>query len=236
MGRKSSDDRVYTVPSGGATYDSSVFYSSGSGTFTPPSGTKELYVWLTGAGGGGGMGGNNYNHGGGGASACTIFAHITDVAASYSYSVGTGGAKGTQEHVGGADGTNTTFGNLTANFGEGAVSHGGSGASQAGNGTISADGTIGNDAARGIKFRGNYAMPGGGGDADNDRPGANNWGNASFWGVGGRSGNLNDYTRSCGQPGQVWGSGGGASIKRSDQNTGTPGDGAPGMIYIQVYK
>ena len=239
MGRKSSTDRNYVAPSGGVTFAASHLKTGNnqSGTFTPNAATKEIYVWVTGAGGAGGKGGNNYNHGGGGGSGCTVFAHITNVQSSYNWVLGEAGQPVGPDHQGGNPGTNSSFGNIVDNGGEGAPWHESGAADKGVNGSTYADGTIGNHAARGVKFRGHNGMACGGGDQNDDRPNGP-MGAPSFWGGGGYAGCLSSGASGSnnGGTGITWGSGGGPSCKPGGGNTGTPGNGAEGVIYIEEYQ
>lgn len=90
-------------------------YTSGSGTFTPAVGCKYIKVYMVGGGGGGGGTFSDQASGGGGGGA---FACVRLAAASYSYSVGTGGAGGAF-NVNGSAGTASTFSTFTANAGNG---------------------------------------------------------------------------------------------------------------------
>jgi hypothetical protein len=101
-------------------------FTSGSGTYTPTSGTKSILIKIWGAGGGGGQasysncaGSNQSGGGGGGGGYCEGF--IASVAASYSYAVGTGGSGAYSSGcpTGGTAGGNTTFSTFTANGGAG---------------------------------------------------------------------------------------------------------------------
>lgn len=106
-------------------------FTSGSGSWTVPSGVKVLKVTMVGAGGGAGGAVNKkgtnevYNGGGGGGGACTQFTINVTPGQSLGYSVGTGGT-GNQSvtaatHNGGkaGDGGQTTFGSYYVNGGQG---------------------------------------------------------------------------------------------------------------------
>jgi len=81
-----------------------------SGTFTPATTTKRLYVICQGAGGGGGGAGVSYGGNGGGGGGCWM--GWIDVAPSISYTVGTGGTGGGLDTAGTA-GTDTYFDGTT---------------------------------------------------------------------------------------------------------------------------
>lgn len=165
-------------------------------------------------------------------SGCTVFAHITDVQSSYNWVLGEAGQPVGPDHHGGNPGTNSSFGNIVANGGEGAPSHGSHQADKGVNGSDYANGTIGDNAVRGVIFRGHNAMACGGGDQNDDRPNGPT-GAPSFWGGGGYAGALSSHN---GGTGITWGSGGGGSIKPGGGNTGSPGNGAQGVIYIEEYQ
>ncbi len=232
MGRALSTNRQINFPSGaGAKFNTATTYTSGSGTYTPPAGTKELFVWVTGAGGGGGKGGGSHNHGGGGASGATVWAHITDIAANYAYSIGGGGAGQTgPDHAGGSAGAQTTFGNITANAGEGAKPHDAGNGDRGVAGTVLAYGSVGSGISTHIIFRGGYSTACGGGSQDTDRPGSGDHGQASFWGNGGYSGN---HIWKNGNTAYVFGAGGGGGIHNGSSGNGAPGCG--GLVYVEAY-
>lgn len=102
----------------------------GSGTYTPTAGTKRILVEVWGAGGGGGgvdgQGAGTWAKGGsgGGGGYCSKWI-ASGLAASYSYTVGAGGAGGVAGANGGSQGGTSTFSgtgvSLTAEGGTGAA-------------------------------------------------------------------------------------------------------------------
>lgn len=95
---------------------------SGSGTYTPTSGTISILVEMIGAGGGGGGGSQGIGApggGGGGGGGSYLRKFILSPAASYAYAVGAGGAGGAAGANAGANGGDTTFGSFTAPGGVG---------------------------------------------------------------------------------------------------------------------
>lgn len=96
--------------------------TSGSGTYTPPPGSRAIYVRMVPGGGAGGSSDGAASSGGAGAgggagSYCEKL--ISPPAASYSYAVGVGGTPGAIGNTVGGNGTDTTFGSLTAKGGTG---------------------------------------------------------------------------------------------------------------------
>lgn len=142
-------------------------YSSGSGTYTPPSGVRSLFVKIWGGGGGGGGTGFDSSAGyvsigGGGGGGDYVEGVITTISSSYTYSVGGGGAGGTAGASSGASGSNgvagsnTTFGTWIA----------GGGSSGGGGDVLNAVGIYANGGApgpNGSSTGGNIIFPGCGG-------------------------------------------------------------------------
>lgn len=90
-----------------------ISYKTGSGTYTPPSKVRAIYVEAVGGGGGGGgvdgqgAGTAGAARSGGGGGYCAKF--ITSLAASYTFAVGAGGSGGAAGNNDGAAGSDTTF-------------------------------------------------------------------------------------------------------------------------------
>lgn len=211
---------------GGELVNIRVISTTGAGTYTPPTGTKRLLVYVTGAGGGGGGGDNGISAtgagGGGGAGGTAKKFYDTPLAASYSYTVGAKGAGGAAGNNAGSDGGNSTFGALTAPGGKGGASmasassaviiDGGDGGVPTG-GDINMAGSPGGDAHR---TSATNAYGGEGGD--------------SYWGGGG-NGNA---TAGAGNNATSPGAGGGGGNAESADVAG--GDGADGIIVIHEYR
>jgi len=132
-------------------------FTSGSGTWTVPSGVTQIDILVVGGGGGSGSGTTNMNSdgGGGGAGGLVWIRNVTSLGGtavsegnSFSYSVGTGGAASGGSAYG-ANGIKSTFGNLTAWGGGGggdytsAYVNGRTGGSGGGGGTGNSDGSGG---------------------------------------------------------------------------------------------
>lgn len=110
--RPPSQQSVKAYVDGLLTDVAATVYSSGSGTYTVPSGTRALIVRL--CGGGGGCGGANsatgiYSGGGGAGAFAEIFIPNSALEASYTYAVGAGGAGGSSSGGNGSSGGDTTW-------------------------------------------------------------------------------------------------------------------------------
>lgn len=209
-----------------------VTYTSGSGTYTVPTGVTSILVRLVGGGGAGGSANYSgcsglYHVGSGGGSGGYCERFISSPAVSYSYSVGAGGTanittcgNGT---VGGSAGGNTTFGTsfLVANGGNGGLNsysgfiiNGGTGGSASG-GQLNIPGTRG-----GVAVSSSYLSAGYGA-------------NSIFGGGGSGLGAINGT--STGFAGTAPGAGGSGSAAYSG-GWQAGGAGAAGLIIIYEYK
>lgn len=158
------------------------FITSGT-TYTTPSDVSALYVFVTGATGGrtgavanGGIGGAGYSE-----------TYYPTPAASYSYSIGAGGA-----NTGGGGGT-TTFGSMSVSGGSGVTSGTGSAGGVGSGGTYNATGGTGGSGATG--------QPGGCGGYASRAGNGGNGGNAiasTQGGAGGGTGGNNATTTTPG--------------------------------------
>jgi hypothetical protein len=192
-----------------------VIYTSGTGTFTVPSGVFLLReVELTGGGGGGGGGGGPIaGVGGGGNGGWRVHGPMSVTPGqTISWTVGNAGAAGAFAGNGG-DGTDTTFGTWRAAAGKGGH----------------ADGNPGSPA--GSSNGGIQILSGGQGDAgwvlpDGYLRGGNGGGTAS----GGNGGNGSLYGGTNGNPGVAPGGGGGGG---SAGNFWAGGGGSNGRIIIK---
>jgi hypothetical protein len=189
-------------------------YTSGTNTYTPPTGTNSIEMWVTGGGGSGGLTDNSYEGGGGGAGG-TAYYYFTGgtVDTSYTCTVGAGGASQNSTGQNGNAGTNSTITatHLTTLTGNGGSYGIGSNASGDAGG------------AGGGASNGTLNITGGGGGGQGQSSGGT--GGASLWGGGGYgSGNGN-----AGGTGIAPGSGG------SGANTTTSGAGAAGMCLFKAY-
>ncbi|HAM6173393.1 TPA: carbohydrate kinase [Escherichia coli] len=208
---------------GSGRYSKTVVFSS-SGSYTWPADVKRIDVILTAAGGGGGgCNAENANQtfsGAGGGAGGTVFATIyaTDNDAgpgTYTVTIGSGGS-GANGPGSGNNGGNSSFMTLTALGGQGG---------QWGGATNTAGG-------RGGSGSGGYKTEQGGDGSDGQAGQALLVGNgaSSYWGGGGRAGQLS------GNPGVCSGSGGGGAYDNSYSHTsGRGGHGSNGVLVIREY-
>ena len=208
---------------GSGRYSKTVVFSS-SGSYTWPADVKRIDVILTAAGGGGGgCNAENANQtfsGAGGGAGGTVFATIyaTDNDAgpgTYTVTIGSGGS-GANGAGSGNNGGTSSFMTLTALGGQGG---------QWGGATNTAGG-------RGGSGSGGYKTEQGGDGSDGQAGQALLVGNgaSSYWGGGGRAGQLS------GNPGVCSGSGGGGAYDNSYSHTsGRGGHGANGVLVIREY-
>ena len=208
---------------GSGRYSKTVVFSS-SGSYTWPADVKRIDVILTaGGGGGGGCNAENANQtfsGAGGGAGGTVFATIyaTDNDAgpgTYTVTIGSGGS-GANGPGSGNNGGHSSFMTLTALGGQGG---------QWGGATNTAGGLGGSGS-------GGYKTEQGGDGSDGQAGQALLVGNgaSSYWGGGGRAGQLS------GNPGVCSGSGGGGAYDNSYSHTsGRGGHGANGVLVIREY-
>ncbi|HEA7728423.1 TPA: carbohydrate kinase [Escherichia coli] len=208
---------------GSGRYSKTVVFSS-SGSYTWPADVKRIDVILTAAGGGGGgCNAENANQtfsGAGGGAGGTVFATIyaTDNDAgpgTYTVTIGSGGS-GANGPGSGNNGGHSSFMTLTALGGQGG---------QWGGATNTAGG-LGGAGSGGYKTEQ-------GGDGSDGQAGQTllvGNGASSYWGGGGRAGQLS------GNPGTCSGSGGGGAYDNSYSHTsGRGGHGANGVLVIREY-
>lgn len=214
-------------------------YSSGSGSWSKPTGAQLVRVICIGGGGGGGGGvrrssGGTYPAGGGGGAArIEAWFKAVDLGSTESYSVGAGGGGGaggtTADAQGGAGsaGGESNFGTtvMVRAYGGGGAAGGSSGAVGAGGGAgfLSAGGSTSTGTAGAAGTFGGAIGGASGAGADNQNP---------FGGAGGSSGAANGAGLSGGMAlhGGCGGSGGGGIT--SSPGVTNPGTGAviwPGM-------
>ncbi|HAI6896270.1 carbohydrate kinase [Escherichia coli] len=208
---------------GSGRYSKTVVFSS-SGSYTWPADVKRIDVILTaGGGGGGGCNAENANQtfsGAGGGAGGTVFATIyaTDNDAgpgTYTVTIGSGGS-GANGPGSGNNGGHSSFMTLTALGGQGG---------QWGGATNTAGG-------RGGSGSGGYKTEQGGDGSDGQAGQALLVGNgaSSYWGGGGRAGQLSGNSGVCS------GSGGGGAYDNSYSHTsGRGGHGANGVLVIREY-
>jgi hypothetical protein len=211
----------------GSTNTINIRMVTATGTFTPTAGITALYI--EGVGGGGGGGGvtvttsGNASCGGGGGGGGYAAVYIGTPAASYSITIGAGGAAGVSTGGGGSQGGTTTVGaNLTATGGIGGAGGSTTGCTcglvwaaggTGGAGTVGTTLLTGSDGGWAISLAAGQALSGSGG--------------ASFF--GGVSGSVSGTT--TGTTGNLYGGGGsGGSVV---SNTGRAGGaGAAGVVRV----
>ena len=205
---------TFQTVSAGAISPTYQVFTSGSGTYTPPSGVSYLIVEMCGGGGGGGKNTSTYAAGGGGSGA---YIKVKFPVGTYSYSVGTGGTGSNTSGNNGANGTSTTFSTLSANAGSGGLAATNSDPANGG-GYVATGATLVLLAIQGTS--------GSVGSNLVTSPGAASfWGQASYaqsWGTGVVAPRSYNY-----------GAGGGGV--NANNFSGPAGDGSPGRIIITEY-
>lgn len=199
-----------------------------SGAYNPPAGVKWLRITAIGAGGGGGgvdgQGANTARHGGCGGGGATARSLITDIAASYTVTIGAAGTGGAAGNNNGTAGGDTTVVGTGLNLSAGGGGEGNGGTAVAGSGT-SAGG------AGGIATGGDDNLSGG--DGMGGRIGG---GDLSMLGLAGASilgGQVASTTNSAGTDAVVFGAGGaGATVDGTTTNY-AGGDGVEGVVFIE---
>jgi hypothetical protein len=203
-----------------------------SGTYTPTTGTKYIYVELIGGGGGGGGAGgggagSTAAGGGGGAGARAIYYGYNPTP--QTITIGLGGAGGVGSNNGNAGGTTYLGGlaNVTGGSGGGAgntiTTVSTSGAAGAGGQSASASlGVAGEPGTPGYSISTVACIAGKGGGTP--------------WGGGGIQNNLNGTGVLSGSAGVGRGSGGSGACGVNNGAFGAGGAGAPGLIIIYEYQ
>ena len=234
-------------------------FTSGSGSWTVPSGVKSVKVTMIGAGGGGGgsakLGSKNVNEGGGGGGgACTQFTMNVTPGQSISYSIGSGGlggngAKATGSSVAGIngrDGDKTTFDSYYVNGGKGGIrgyttvnggvdgdgGAGGSGGSSPSTIFSGGAGGAGGKDGSGYGYGGSVLNAGGGGGGIGDSTIYNYATNAGY--PPHTDSSANASAQEGGKPGH-YGTGGGGDSGFDGSNYGVGGKGGNGLIILEYY-
>lgn len=234
-------------------------FTSGSGSWTVPSGVKAVKVTMIGAGGGGGgsakLGSKQVNEGGGGGGgACTQFTMEVSSGQSISYSIGSGGlggngAKGTGSSIAGTngkDGDKTTFGSYYVNGGKGGIrgyttvnggvdgdgGAGGSGGSSPSTIFSGGAGGAGGKDGSGYGHGGSVLNAGGGGGGIGDSTIYNYATNAGYSPHTDSSANAS--AQEGGKPGH-YGTGGGGDSGFDGSDYGVGGKGGNGLIILEYY-
>jgi hypothetical protein len=219
-----------------------VTYTSGSGTYTVPSGVTAIQVKMVGGGGAGGGApytscSGKYFVGGGGGAGGYCEGLILSPAASYSYSIGTGGIGTTACATAGGSGGNTTFGSFTAG--------GGSGGSYNSQGTLSSTVITASGGAGGTSSGGNLNLTGASGYQGYSCSGnyyvSSGSGGSTMFGNGGPgiTWYYSVYTfikAGLNASSSALGAGGGGAISTNSSGVVAGGNGAAGIIIIYEYK
>ena len=208
---------------------SDTIYTTGSGTYSIPSGANYVKVFVTGGGGGGGGAtgfNNSWYHSGGGGAAGTVIGSLAVSGGSITYTVGASGAggSGTSNGTDGGDstlnynGTDFAIGgggeNSGPNFGNNQSNSGGAGGSATHTGMVSVSTQNGS--------AGGNSIPGGNGTGGD--------GGTSYYGTGGAGGNGGSGTAANIAH---YGAGGGGAASLMNPTSG--GAGADGYIVIQAW-
>ena len=235
-------------------------FTSGSGSWTVPSGVKSVKVTMIGAGGGGGGSAKGsdqcYEGGGGGGGACTQFTMEVSSGSSYSYTIGTGGngGKGKTTAVqgggivgeAGGDGGATTFGSYYVNGGKpgtgglvygstknnGKGGAGGSGGSSPSTIYNGGAGGAGGKDGNGYGHGGSVLNAGGGGGGIGDSTIYNYATNAGY------SPHTDSSANASAQEGGKlghYGTGGGGDSGFDGSDYGVGGKGGDGLIILEYY-
>lgn len=235
-------------------------FTSGSGSWTVPSGVKTVKVTMIGAGGGGGGSAKGsdqcYEGGGGGGGACTQFTMEVSSGSSYSYTIGTGGngGKGKTTAVqgggivgeAGGDGGATTFGSYYVNGGKpgtgglvygstknnGKGGAGGSGGSSPSTIYNGGAGGAGGKDGNGYGHGGSVLNAGGGGGGIGDSTIYNYATNAGY------SPHTDSSANASAQEGGKlghYGTGGGGDSGFDGSDYGVGGKGGDGLIILEYY-
>ena len=209
--------------------------TSGTGaTYTTPTGVRALKVTALGGGGGGGgqdgQGAGTYTIGGPGRGGNAVSMFIPTASASYTYTIGAGGAGGAAGNNAGATGGNTTFGDgtLLITAGGGGPGNGALGSSnQSGLNTASTTSTVANGNSSVIYITGT--------------PGV--WGRAvsaslTAWSCSGMSplfGGGVPTQAGAGVNATIYGEGGGAGYNGGVTTNYAGGNGYQGIIIVEEY-
>jgi hypothetical protein len=210
-------DRAFSITIKAPTYTS---YTSGSGTWTAPTGVSSVWVMVQAGGGGGGGSGVNGGGGGGAGGMVEHTSYPVSPGTGYSYSVGgAGGAGGT-----GSTGSNSTFASITANGGGGGGPPGGPGL------TGGCGGGRGRDGSN--QYGPSNQSPSAGGTGYGNRGGGGPAGGCNSGGGGGGTGAVGyDGGPDCGaaHPGTMGAGGDGRSTSVSGSSVAYGGGGGGGF-------
>lgn len=214
---------------GGALNAIKTFTSGTNATYTPTAGTSSIVVEIWGAGGGGG----SFCGGGGGGGGYSMKL-ITSPAATYKYTIGSGGAGGYYSSCcenGGAGGTSCFGTNSTACTSPLLQATGGSGGSV---GSCSS-GANAYGGSGGVGSSGDFKLTGGLGSFGLNGQ-AGGYGGSAPRGGGGGLGKTSSDDPGNGNNGSNYGGGGGGSYQTAYTGQATGGAGGAGGITIYEYK
>jgi len=208
-----------------------VVFTSGSSTWTVPTGVTAVQVELVGGGGGGGNG-NSYSSGGGGAGGYIRAMMNVTASSNITYTAGSGGA---------AQSTNSAAGNAgsatTVSYGTITLTANGGGGGQIGSGTIT-EGGGGLGGSTSVSNLSTY-IANNGGDGTFGGPYNNPYVQWSSGGTGGASyfggGGTGSYTSTAAKAGSAYGAGGGGGGNVSGGGGNIGAAGAGGVVIITYY-
>lgn len=241
-------EAIAALAGGSVTYQA----FTASGTWTKPSGATLVYVEVWGGGGSGSIrrGGNSNNGGGGGGGFVSRLYRASDLGATVSVTIGSGGAavsRTTNGSTSGNAGGNSSFGSLTARGGKaGGAGIGGAGGQNEAGGLWTRDTQLDSSVIV-ISFGAIGSVSGGGGSAPADTELVRNGANCSWGGGGGGArgtangaGGISAYGGNGGTAGSPTGvagtapagGGGGAA---GTTGTITSGAGARGEVRVWAW-
>ena len=201
-----------------------VFSSSGTHTYTKPTGIRTVKVTVTGAGGGGGgYGGSGDRGAGGGAGGTAIETIDVSSVSTVTVNVGAGGAGGAAGNNNGAGGGGSSFGSYCTGNGGVGGKYGNIGPAVGGDGGTATGGDINI-----IGGQGNNGIDNGYVASGTNYTSSYGIGGASFWGGGGRGGSFNVAAH----VGEAYGSGGGGG---SNSNSGPGAAGQIGLVVVEEF-
>jgi hypothetical protein len=206
---------------------SDTIYTTGSGTYSIPSGANYVKVFVTGggAGAGGATGFAGKSHSGGGGAGGTAIGYLAVTAGqNITYTVGGGGNGGGYTNNGGPGASST----LNYNGTDFAIGNGGSTPTGVGSSAQPQSGGIGGSATHTGMV--SIALQNGGDGGNSSGPNIGGAGGTSYYGVGGAGGPENG---TAADPSHYGAGGGGAGSNAAAYRGG--GDGAGGYIVIQAW-
>lgn len=194
-----------------------------SGTWTKPSGTTSIEVWVVGGGGGGSGIASSATGGGsgGGGGGATYKRFTTGIGTTETVTVGTGGAGGTSGGAGSV-GVTSTFMTLTGNNGAGGLSNG-------------------NGAAGGTGGAGDIDIKGGNGGQSRTFTATSTYtlvaagGSSGFGFSSSTASGMLEGVRQVGVPGNGYGGGGSGAVNDGTAVDTAGGAGSGGIVVVKSY-